>query len=140
MIRRHLRALVYGPEARRLRRFTVVGGVAAAIQITLLAALVEVVGIQYLVAAAVAIEITIVLQFVANNAWTFAESSHVTAVTFLRGLAKTNLVRGSAIPIQLAVLYGLVSYGAVPYLVANGVGIAVSGVYRYWFDSRWTWG
>jgi len=140
MGRRYLRALLYGPEAERLRRFAIVGAVAAGIQMVLLAAFVEVAGLGYLIAAMIAIEITILLQFVANNTWTFSESGHVTIRTYLTGLAKTNLVRGTAIPIQLGVLYGLVSQTAIPYLIANGVGIVISGFYRYWFDSRWTWG
>lgn len=123
-----------------MRRFALVGAGAAGIQLVLLAAFVEVAGLQYLIAAAIAIEITILLQFVVNNAWTFSESGHVTVRTYLTGLAKTNLVRGTAIPIQLGVLYTIVSQTPIPYLVANGVGIVVSGFYRYWFDSRWTWG
>lgn len=140
MVRHYLRALLYGPEAERLRRFALVGTTAAGVQLVLLAGFVEVVGLQYLIGAAIAIEITILLQFVVNNAWTFSESGHVTIRTYLTGFAKTNLVRGTAIPIQLGVLYGIVSQTAIPYLVANIVGIIVSGFYRYWFDSRWTWG
>lgn len=140
MIRRYLRALVYGPEAKRLRQFALIGAAAAGIQMVLLAVFVEVVGLQYLIAATIAIETTILLQYVANNAWTFSDDGHGTIRTYLIGLAKTNLVRGTAIPIQLGVLYGLVSRVAIPYLIANGIGIVVSGFYRYWFDSRWTWG
>lgn len=139
MVRYYLRALLYGSEAERLRRFVLVGTAAAGVQMVLLAAFVEVADLQYLIAAAIAIEITILLQFFVNNAWTFSESGHVTKRTYLTGLAKTNLVRGTAIPIQVGVLYGIVSQTAVPYLIANGIGIVISGVYRYWFDSRWTW-
>ena len=139
-LRSLLRAAVEGPETTRLRRFVTVGVVAAAVQTGLLAAFVEVGGIQYLIAAAIAIEITIVLQFVANNAWTFQRHRHATRTAFLRGLAQTNLVRGSAIPLQLAVLYALVRFVTLPYLPANVLAIGVSGIYRYALDSRWTWG
>lgn len=139
MVRALLRAMVDGPAAVRLRRFAMVGISAALVQTVLLAALVELGGLTYLVAAALAIETTIVLQFVANNAWTFNAFRHKTRNGFLQGLMKTNLVRGSAIPIQLAVLWGLVRYVSLAYLLANGVGIVVSGIYRYVLDSRWTW-
>ena len=81
------------------------------------------------------------------------------------GLLKTSLVRGSAIPLQLGLLYGFrrllqlgparaalidqyafvtVTFG-IPVadqivLLANLFAIPISGLYRYIFDARWTWG
>lgn len=140
MIRSFLRSLVDGPFAPQLRRFVVVGIVAALVQIALLWAFVDSAGLHYLVGALLAIECTIVLSYVLNNAWTFRASRNTGAVEYLVGLLKTNVVRGTAIPIQVAVLFGFVEWGNVPYLLANGFAIAISGVYRYVLDSRWTWG
>ncbi|MFC5970970.1 GtrA family protein [Halomarina salina] len=128
------------PLAVRLRRFVVVGAVAAAVQTVLLSLFVEWAGLNYLVGATVAIEITIVFQYVLNNAWTFRERRNDGRRAFLRGLLTTNVVRGSAIPIQLSVLFVLVEWTGVLYLLANGVAIVVSGLYRYALDSRFTWG
>jgi putative flippase GtrA len=139
MVRPLLRSLVEGPQAVMVRRFVAVGTAAAAVQLVLLAALVELARVEYLVAAALSIEITIVLQYFANNAWTFERWGHTTWREYARGLFKTNLVRGSAMPIQLGVLWALVSFAGVMYLVGNAVAIGVSGVYRYLLDSRWTW-
>jgi putative flippase GtrA len=139
MVRTLLRGLVEGPQALMLRRFVVVGAIAAVVQTLLLAGLVEAGGVDYLVAAALSIETTIVLQYFANNAWTFERWGHTTWREHAAGLFRTNLVRGSAMPIQLGVLWLLVSSGDVMYLVANAVAIGVSGVYRYLLDSRWTW-
>ncbi|WP_224332638.1 GtrA family protein [Haloprofundus halobius] len=139
MVRALLRALVDGPMAVRLRRFVIVGAVAAGIQMVLLWLFVEQTGMNYLFSATIAIELTIVFQYVLNNAWTFQAFQNTGLNAFLVGLVKTNLVRGSAIPIQLAILYALVSWRDVSYLPANGVAIVISGVYRYVLDSRWTW-
>lgn len=139
MLRRLLRAILVGPEAPQLRRFFLVGLVAAGFQTGLLGALVEWGRVQYLIAAVVSIEITIILQYGVNNHWTFHTARHRGWREYARGLLRTNLVRGSAIPIQVGVLYALVSAASIPYLVANGVGIVISGVYRYVLDSRWTW-
>lgn len=97
-------------------------------------------GLNYLFGAFVAIEITISFQYVLNNAWTFHGSRNDGRREFLAGLFKTNVVRGSAIPIQLGILFVLVNWGGVLYLLANAVAIAISGIYRYFLDSRWTWG
>ncbi|MEF8855951.1 MAG: GtrA family protein [Haloplanus sp.] len=139
MLRRFLRAVLIGPEAPQLRRFFAVGAVSAGFQTGLLGALVELGNVQYLLAAVVSIEITIILQYGVNNRWTFHASRHRGWREYVRGLLRTNVVRGTAIPIQVGVLYALVSIAATPYLIANGVGIVVSGVYRYLLDSRWTW-
>ncbi|WP_435067859.1 GtrA family protein [Haloplanus sp. C73] len=139
MIRRFLRAILVGPEAVQLRRFFLVGLLAAGFQTGLLGALVEWGNIQYLLAAICSIEITILLQYGVNNRWTFHAARHQGWREYGRGLLRTNLVRGSAIPIQVGVLYALVSLATIPYLAANGIGIVVSGIYRYVLDSRWTW-
>ncbi|MFW6385371.1 MAG: GtrA family protein [Halodesulfurarchaeum sp.] len=139
-VRSLIRGLLTGPEANRLRRFFIVGIVAAGLQTLLLWILVDIGGLQYLIGAVVAIELTIVFQYVLNNAWTFQITQHVGFGEYLQGLARTNLVRGSAIPIQLGLLYVLVDWIEIPYLVANLLAIGGSGIYRYTLDSRWTWG
>lgn len=140
MVRALLRQLVDGPLAVRLRRFVAVGTIAAGLQMVLLWAFVEQGGLNYLVGATIAIELTILFQYVLNNTWTFHATSNTGRSAFLWGLLKTNIVRGSAIPLQLGVLYGLVSWRGLPYLLANGIAIVVSGLYRYALDARWTWG
>lgn len=139
MLRRFLRGLHSGPLARQLRRFVAVGTFAAGVQMVLLWLLVDYGTLNYLVGATIAIECTIILQYVINNAWTFAAVKHTGRGEFLRGLVKTNIVRGSAIPIQLAILFLLVEYGLISYLPANAIAIVLSGIYRFVLDSRWTW-
>ena len=139
MVRRLLRLATEGPLAVRLRRFLIVGLVAAAVQQTLLFAFVELGRLNYLIAAAIAIETTIILQYGLNNVWTFNADRKIGRRAYVYGLLKTNIVRGSAIPLQLAALYALVAFLSLGYLVANAFAIGVTGVYRYVLDSRWTW-
>ena len=164
MVRRLLRLLVEGPLAVRLRRFFVVGAVAAGVQQGLLFGFLELTELNYLVAAAIAIEITIVLQYGLNNVWTFSADRKTERWAYVHGLAKTNVVRGSAIPLQLGLLYVfrlffelefmqaalmdmyllVTDLSGVPIsnqvvLVANLFAIPLSGVYRYVLDARWTW-
>ena len=164
MVRRLLRLAIEGPLAVRLRRFFVVGAVAAGIQQGLLFGFLELTELNYLVAAAIAIEITIVLQYVLNNAWTFSADRKTERWAYVGGLAKTNVVRGSAIPLQLGLLYVfrlffelafmraalmdlyllVTNLSGVPVsnqivLAANLFAIPLSGVYRYVLDARWTW-
>lgn len=139
MVRRLLRLAVEGPLAVRLRRFVVVGAIAAAIQQGLLFTFVELGRLNYLIAAAFAIEITIVFQYFINNVWTFSASRKTDAFAYAYGLLKTNIVRGSAIPLQLGALWALVTFVSLQYLVANLFAIGVTGLYRFALDSQWTW-
>lgn len=139
MVRELLRQLVEGPLAVRLRRFVAVGTFAAGIQLVLLWLLVDRGSINYIVAAFLAIETTIILQYVINNAWTFHADRKTERWAYVYGLMKTNIVRGSAIPIQLFVLYLLVDLGSLQYLIANALAIGATGLYRYVLDARWTW-
>ncbi|MFC6939957.1 GtrA family protein [Salinirubellus sp. GCM10025818] len=129
-----------GLATDRLWRFCVVGVLATGLQTALLWAFVEVGDLYYLLATVVAIEITILSQYVINNAWTFRDRSNDGLRPFLGGLFRTNLVRGSAIPIQAGLLFVFVDALGLMYLVANLVAVSISGVYRYALDSRWTWG
>ncbi|WP_132057862.1 GtrA family protein [Halorussus amylolyticus] len=123
----------------RLYRFVLVGSGAALVQTALLWMLVEYGGLNYLIGATIAIEVTILLQYVVNNAWTFQHSSHTTRFEYFVGLLRTNVVRGTAIPLQVGLLYVFVTWGGLMYLIGNGFAIFISGLYRYYLDSRWTW-
>ncbi|GGL68482.1 GtrA family protein [Halocalculus aciditolerans] len=140
MVQRLLRYLYDGTFSQQLRRFVLVGIFTAGVQMVVLWALIEAGGLDYLVGAVLAIEFTIVLSYVLNNAWTFRAVRHSGTYEYLRGLAKTNLVRGTAVPIQLAVLAALVELRGITYLPANAAAIVVSGFYRYALDTYWTWG
>jgi len=134
-----LRRLANHPTILRLSRFFIVGATAAAIQTGLLWLFVESLDLWYLLAAPIVIEATILLQYFINNAWTFQPSQHTDRRSNVEGLLKTNLVRGSAIPIQTGLLYVLADWIGLMYLVANLGAIFISGFYRYALDSRWTW-
>ena len=140
MVRSLLRNLHSGPVVTQLRRFVLVGTLTAGIQMALLYLFVDQARLNYLVGAVIAIEITIILSYVLNNAWTFEAAQNTGRVEYLVGFLKTNVVRGSAIPIQVGILFVLVEWQSVWYLAANAVAIAVSGLYRYVLDAWWTWG
>ena len=135
-----LRRLLTILPVGQLLRFTVVGGFAALVQLFLLWLLVDGVEMNYLLAAVLAIEFTIVLQYAFNNAWTFRPVQNTGWAGYLRGLLRTNLVRGSAIPMQIGLLYAFVEWVQIAVLPANALAILISGLYRYTLDARWTWG
>lgn len=139
MLRSFLRSLIGGAFAVQMRRFVIVGTFAAAIQQALLWGLYNPIGMDYIVASVISIEITILLAYVLNDAWTFQTRQNNGTVPYLIGMLKTNIVRGTAIPIQVGILAALVEWIALPVLIANGIAIPISGIYRFVLDRQWTW-
>lgn len=125
-------------SASRVLQFSAVGSVAAGFQIGLLWIFVDKVGLYFLFGAGVAILITIAFQYQLNNIWTFADRDN-SGAEYIRGLARTGVVRGSAIPLQMGLLYALVSQAGLGILLSNLVAILLCGIYRFVFDSAWTW-
>jgi putative flippase GtrA len=132
-------AAVTSPRRERLVRFFLVGATAASVQLLLLWILEDVVGLHHLVAAFLAIESTILLNYVLNNAWTFARSQHVSRREYAVGMGKTNLVRGTAMVIQIGVFQALLTLTMADSVVAMAAAILLTAPYRYVLDASWTW-
>ncbi len=93
-------------------------------------------GAYYVYASAIAIELSIVSNFIFNDLWTFRDRRHGrVAVRMLRfnGL----MIIGLAV--NLAILYGGTEYLSVNYGVSNLVGIAGAFLVRYWLSVRYAW-
>jgi dolichol-phosphate mannosyltransferase len=95
------------------------------------------IGISFALAAPLAIELSILSNFLLNNAWTFrtrrADSS------FFGRLLRFHAVAGVAGAANYAVFLTLVSAFAVYDVLANLAGIVVGVLLNYFFNSYWTW-
>lgn len=93
-------------------------------------------GMYFLYASAIAIEASIVTNFLFNDYWTFRDRRHghilVRALKF-NGLMLVGLV------INLVLLYSGTEYLGINYTVSNLVGIAVAFLARYWMSIRYAW-
>ncbi len=84
----------------------------------------------------VAIEVSILSNFVLNDFWTFRDRRHGhIAVRLLKfnGLMLIGLVA------NLLILYGLTTYVDIHYTISNLVGIGVAALLRYWLSVRFAW-
>jgi len=93
-------------------------------------------GLYYVYASAVAIEISIISNFILNDFWTFRDRRHGHVATRLlrfNGLMVIGLV------VNLAILYAGTEYLGINYAISNLVGIAVAFIVRYWLSLRYAW-
>ena len=93
-------------------------------------------GMYYLSASALAVEISIVTNFIFNDLWTFRDRRHGHAAgRFL----KFNGVMLIGLVVNVAVLYAATEYLGIDYRVSNLAGIAVAALLRYWLSVKFAW-
>ena len=93
-------------------------------------------GLNYLISGAIAIEISILSNFVLNDFWTFRDRRHghmVVRLLKFNGLMLIGLV------VNLAILYAGTAFLEVDYTLSNLVGIGAASLVRYWLSIRYTW-
>jgi putative flippase GtrA len=123
----------------RFLRFNVVGGIGILVQLAAVTLLVGVLGVHYLVATAIAVEMAVLHNFAWHERWTWRErvssrpavgSAFFRCVAFHAGNGLVSLL-GS-----LALLPLLVGVLGLHYLVANLAAIAATGVLNFLVSDR----
>jgi dolichol-phosphate mannosyltransferase len=120
---------------RRFIKFNIVGLSGVVINEGLLILLVSY-GLYYVYASAVAIEVSIISNFVLNDIWTFRDRRHGHPVT---RLLKFNGLMLVGLAVNLGILYFGTDYLGINYAVSNLAGIAVAFVVRYWLSVKYAW-
>jgi len=93
-------------------------------------------GAYYLYASAVAIEVSIISNFVLNDLWTFRDRRHghiVVRMLKFNGLMLIGLV------VNLVILFAGTAYLGISYAISNLIGIAAAFILRYWLSIRFAW-
>jgi dolichol-phosphate mannosyltransferase len=91
--------------------------------------------IFYIYSSLIAIESSILTNFVLNDIWTFKNSRNS---SFLSRLLKFNLARFFTLLINLGILWVLTTLG-INYLISNLIGIVLATVLAYSISSGWVW-
>ena len=93
-------------------------------------------GVYYVYASAVAIEVSIISNFILNDLWTFRDRRHGHAAT---RLLKFNGLMLISLVVNLLILYAGTAFFGVNYAISNSVGIAVAFLVRYWLSVKYAW-
>ncbi len=123
-------------HAGRFIRFAIVGTSGVLVNYAVLISLVELVGLNRLIAVALANEIAILSNFFFNNRWTFSDSGRETP--FLLRAMRYNLFGLGGLLVSVTVL-GVLTYGlGLHYLIANAFAISMAMTWNYLSNARWT--
>ena len=126
-------------EWTKIVRFGLVGLSGILVNMGLLYALTEVAGLYYLVSAAIAIELSIVNNFVWNDVWTFKSARDLRFGRRIQRFLSFQAVSMGGLIINMAVLYVLADIAGVYYLAANLVGIFAGFAWNYVVNRHFTW-
>jgi putative flippase GtrA len=120
--------------SRRIIRFGLVGLIGVGVNVLILRIIHGEFGLLLPLASAITVEITIVINFLLNNWWTFGERS-ISGHRF----ARYNLAALGGLAITTVVLTLLTSRIGMPYIAADLVGIAAATVWNFGASTLWTW-
>ncbi|UZE94001.1 MAG: GtrA family protein [Candidatus Pacearchaeota archaeon] len=133
---RHLLRLAKsGREHYRFLKFCAVGASGIVVNEGLLWLLTEFAGLFYLISGAIAIESSILSNFILNDLWTFRKERKG---KYLKRLLRFNVARIFALGINFSVLLALTSLG-VHYLISNLFGIVLATMFTYLSSLWWVW-
>jgi putative flippase GtrA len=135
-VRARLRALL---STTRFAQFAGVGLVGATVDNVVLFLLVELTALGPVLAKVIAWELAIVVIFLVNEHWTFAEQGTSGPRALSRRFLRSNLVRLGGLLVALSVLAILVYRFAIWYVAANLAGMSIGFFVNYTFESLYTW-
>jgi dolichol-phosphate mannosyltransferase len=121
----------------RLIKYAIVGASGVVINLGVLYTLTDYFGIHYMVSGLIAIELSIINNFIWNDKWTFGGGTFKHGL-FLR-LLGYHCTSSVSTLIQMLILAGLTFRFGMYYIYASCIGIFVAFVINYILNSKLTW-
>ncbi len=128
-------------SAARWMKFNVVGGIGIGVQLAVLLYLKSGFHLSYLLATALAVEATVVHNFLWHERFTWAERGHVTRRQSMLRLLRFNFTSGAvSILGNVALMKLLVDAAHLNYLMANAITIPACSVVNFVVSDRLVFG
>jgi putative flippase GtrA len=123
---------------RRWCKFNLVGGIGIGVQFGALFALKSVLGLNYMLATAMAVEGAVIHNFAWHQQFTWADRVESSWQRCLLRLLRFNLTSGAVSIIgNLALMKVMVGEGHMNYLLANGMAIALCSTANFLVSDGW---
>jgi dolichol-phosphate mannosyltransferase len=121
----------------RLLKFGIVGLSGVVVNMGVLYLLSEDVRLPYFISSLMAIELSILTNFLFNLLWTWRD--RINEMPVWRKLLRYHVgVAGTAYLLNYVILVGLTEWGGMQYMISNLVGIGVGTIANYVISDRWT--
>jgi dolichol-phosphate mannosyltransferase len=126
-------------ELEKILRFAIVGCSGILVNMGLLWLLTTFADIYYLVSSIIAIEVSIINNFIWNDRWTFGGEKAHRGRSFATRIGLFHLVSAGGAVINWLILFVLTEFAGVYYLVSNLAGILAAFVWNYLVNRHYTW-
>jgi dolichol-phosphate mannosyltransferase len=136
----HVRNNLLWEEERRAVKFLTVGISGIAVNMGFLYLLTEFFGIFYGFSSVVAIELSIVNNFLLNDLWTFRGKGCTRFADRRHRFLSFQAVTVGGLIVNLGTLLVLTEWAGIYYLVANLIGILLAFAWNYLVNRNVTWG
>ena len=132
-----LRIGVQTEKLEEFLKFAIVGGSGVIVNMGCFFILTRYAGLKLEYASPIAIEISILSNFILNNIWTFRKRN--TKVGLASRIFRYHLVTGLAGIVNYGILLLLAKVFGVNDMIANLIGIMVGTFINFLLNSLWTW-
>jgi dolichol-phosphate mannosyltransferase len=122
----------------RFVKFGLVGTWGVVVNMFFLWFLTEIAGIYYLFSSIVAIEISLVNNFVLNDLWTWHDRGKAGKTEYLKRMLQYHVTASAAMLTNLFLLWFLTEVFDLYYLASNIFGILCGAVLNFFLNDRWT--
>jgi dolichol-phosphate mannosyltransferase len=137
---RHIFSLMLrSGELTRFGKFLLVGAIGTVVNEGILWGLRDKAGWHIGYASLVAIEISIVINFILNNYFTFGDVHKPGVAHFLGNLLRYNFFSAPGGILNWVTTVVLTNTHTASYLIFNLVGIAIAMLWNYFANNLWTW-
>ncbi|MEA2053544.1 MAG: glycosyltransferase family 2 protein [Candidatus Thermoplasmatota archaeon] len=126
-------------EIMRFVKFGLVGGSGVLVNLGLLWLITERFGMFYLFSASIAIELSILSNFILNDLWTFHDRGKKGMKNAFRRFLKFNLISSPAFPMQLGIMGLLKEFFGYYYMWAAFIAIVIVFIWNFAANNLWTW-
>lgn len=132
-------SLIWDKEIRRFLKFCVVGLSGVGVNMFFLWFFTEIVKIFYLFSSPLAIELSIMNNFILNDLWTWKDRKTPGKLNYLKRMVQYHIsVSVSAILANIFLLWFFTEVFHLYYLFSNLFGIAAGVLLNYFINDRWT--
>lgn len=128
-----------GRKHHRMLKFGLIGASGVGVNMGLLYLLTEYIGLYYLYSAVIAIETSIISNFVLNDLWTFYDRGESGGRAVIGRFTKFHLVSLVGMGINLGLLWVFTEIFGIHYLLSNLFAIGIVFLWNYGANILWTW-
>jgi putative flippase GtrA len=131
-------SLIQEKEIKRFVKFCLVGALGFLVNMFFLWFFTETLKVYYLFSSLIAIELSILSNYVLNNLWTWYDRGKEGRVEYFKRMGQYHISASAGLLTNIAILWFLTEVLHIYYLFSNAVGILAGTFLNFFFNDRWT--